>query len=308
MTKTLFITLAIFLYASALAASDAVLRADLSIDKKRVLIGDRITVSVEVKKAKDVELVFPKFEKRRMGPFEIVEESISEKNLFGKASSVKKYVISLYEVGKVTVPEIEIRYKRRNDKEWKTAKTKPVDVSVESALPKGVAASDIRDIKVLGLGRDMRWIFSFLGAVFAVAAIIISAAAVKNRLRKTVKLAHETAFEEIEAARALLLKDGDIKNYYVGVSDTVRRYIERTLNLRASEMTTPEFLESLKGSESLRMEQKEILKSFLNACDMVKFAKYQPTRHEIELVYLAARRFIEEQRSYIENDAGGKDA
>jgi hypothetical protein len=61
-------------------------------------------------------------------------------------------------------------------------------------------------------------------------------------------------------------------------------------------MTTEEFLNSMKVSSAMTMEQKDLLKGFLNECDLVKFAKHQPSTIEIERVFAAARIFVEETR------------
>ena len=122
------------------------------------------------------------------------------------------------------------------------------------------------------------------------------AAIVYVRLKRyvPVKLPHETALEELEAIRAQYLQGGGVKEFYVGVSDCVRRYIEHAFKLKAPEMTTEEFLGSLKESPALSMDQKDLLKGFMNACDMVKFAKYSPSSMEADSVYVTAKDFIHE--------------
>ena len=61
-------------------------------------------------------------------------------------------------------------------------------------------------------------------------------------------------------------------------------------------MTTEEFLDSLKSSNSLSQEQKSLLKDFMGSCDLVKFAKYAATKLEADLVNTAAAKFIEETK------------
>lgn len=110
------------------------------------------------------------------------------------------------------------------------------------------------------------------------------------------KLPHESALEELESIRANFLKSSDVKEYYAGASDCIRRYIERSFRLKAPEMTTEEFLGSLSESTALSPDQKDLLKEFLNACDLVKFARYNPAKGEMESVSLAAKKFIEETK------------
>ena len=73
-------------------------------------------------------------------------------------------------------------------------------------------------------------------------------------------------------------------------------YIENRFKLRAPEMTTEEFLDSLKQTDALTAKHKELLAEFLNLCDIVKFAKFGPSITEIEESFNSARRFVEETR------------
>jgi hypothetical protein len=50
----------------------------------------------------------------------------------------------------------------------------------------------------------------------------------------------------------------------------------------------------LSRSGALTDSQRASLQEFLTACDMVKFAKYEPRRQELESLYNSALRLIEE--------------
>ncbi len=84
------------------------------------------------------------------------------------------------------------------------------------------------------------------------------------------------------------------KPFCIVVSDAVRLYLEERFGLRAPERTTDEFLNDLSRNPALTDLQKASLKEFLSACDMVKFAKYEPPRLELEALYNSALRLIEE--------------
>jgi len=87
---------------------------------------------------------------------------------------------------------------------------------------------------------------------------------------------------------------GQIKEYYSRLSDIVRQYMEDRFDLRAPEMTTEEFLFSLRTSSQLNPAQKEALKDFLTCCDMVKFAKYPSHAQEMVHSFVLAERLIDE--------------
>jgi hypothetical protein len=75
---------------------------------------------------------------------------------------------------------------------------------------------------------------------------------------------------------------GRVDEYYVQLSTIVRRYLEGRFNIPAPEMTTEEFLNSLRGGTVLTLEVRELLREFLSHCDMVKFAKYGPQTEEMQ--------------------------
>ena len=70
--------------------------------------------------------------------------------------------------------------------------------------------------------------------------------------------------------------------------------MENRFDLRAPEMTTDEFLATLRSSKSLSTTQKSLVRDFLSHCDMVKFAKYLPPNTEAETSYESAKRLVDE--------------
>lgn len=86
----------------------------------------------------------------------------------------------------------------------------------------------------------------------------------------------------------------DSKRFVSEVSDIVRVYLEESFNLRAPERTTEEFLHELQASNRLDEQVKPSLGDFLSRCDMVKFAKYEPTQMELEDLHSAAMRIVED--------------
>ena len=78
------------------------------------------------------------------------------------------------------------------------------------------------------------------------------------------------------------------------VSDTIRFYLEERFDFRAPERTTEEFLRELGGTDLLAPEQKESLGKFLESCDLVKFAKYEPRENELRELHGSAVKLVEE--------------
>ncbi|MBN2453149.1 MAG: hypothetical protein JXB40_02660 [Candidatus Omnitrophica bacterium] len=284
----------------ALAASASCPEDNVSvrayIDRANITIGDRIRYTIEATAPRATEVQMPVFKGGMIGDFEIKDSSTkTAERIFGRKTVRSLFYITAYSVGKKEIPQAEIKYKPGGAKDWAAEKTKALQVTIRSVLPKEMPP-DIKDVRAPAYFFEINWFL--VGGIILLLAIFATALAayIKARNRAPVRLPHETALEELEAIRAQFLRGGDIKEYYVGVSDCVRRYIERAFRLKAPEMTTEEFLDSLRDSSSLTVPQKDLLKGFLNACDLVKFARYRPTGAEAENVYTTAKSFVEETK------------
>ena len=267
------------------------------VNKKSIFIGDVIRYTVEVKAKNNIEVSLPKFKDNKIDEFEIKDSSDKIKNgLFGKDTFINTYYLTVYSTGLQIIPALEIKYRKIGAPSWLSKKTESINIRVASVLPEGVKVADIKDIK--GPIQFFRIPWLLLSVLILILAILTAVFIIYKRRkeRAALKLPHEIALEGLNALHDMLASGGDAKEYYVGISDCIRRYIESVFKVKAPEMTTEEFLNSLKDSSALSTEQKDLLKAFLNACDLVKFAKYTPTRPEIESVYESAKNFIEETK------------
>lgn len=92
----------------------------------------------------------------------------------------------------------------------------------------------------------------------------------------------------------------DAKPFCIAVSDALRIYLEERFHLQAPERTTEEFLVELSRTDVLDPEQRGSLQEFLTRCDLVKFARANPTRSELEALHAAAVSLVEETREIAE--------
>lgn len=276
------------------APADHGVSVNAGVNRNRAMIGDIVKFTIEVEYPADVEIIIPNFKDGKIGDFEIKDQgSADNKEPFSNAAVARRwYNLAVYSVGKNQIPQIDIKIRKKGGKDWSVAKTRAIDIKIDSILPKDKPPADIKDVK--GPARYFEINRLIIAIIVLVLSIIAGGAAYLFR-KKTgpVKLPHETALEELESARGGFLKNSDFKEYYAAISDCVRRYIERTFKLKAPEMTTEEFLESLRESTVIPLDQKDLLKVFLSACDLVKFAKYTPARNEMEEVMASAKKFIE---------------
>lgn len=157
-------------------------------------------------------------------------------------------------------------------------------------------ATDIRGIKPpIVIPNYWIWLWVALAAI-VVAAVIITALVMWRR--KAVRPPpipyvppHVRARQKLLEAMALIDQP---KPFCVLVSNTVRVYLEERFDFHAPERTTEEFLHELKATDLLLPDQKQSLGEFLSVCDMVKFARYEPGRPELQALHDSAARLVEE--------------
>ncbi len=92
------------------------------------------------------------------------------------------------------------------------------------------------------------------------------------------------------------LDQGKIKEFYSGLSDVVREYLEGAFKTPALERTTSEILRQLRKKIELSSESQVELQTFLESCDLVKFAKFRPDAAEALKDHALAVRFIEQTK------------
>ncbi len=157
-------------------------------------------------------------------------------------------------------------------------------------------AQDIRDVKppLDVLSGYPGWIVLTLGIILGIGFFLWRRNQKNKKRISTQKTIWEIAYEQLaNLEKQGLLSKGQFKEYYSKLSGIVRHYIEERFNIRAPEMTTEEFLRSLDSSAVITVPQKEILRDFLQSCDLVKFAKHEPVREEAAKAMAIVKTFIE---------------
>jgi hypothetical protein len=102
----------------------------------------------------------------------------------------------------------------------------------------------------------------------------------------------EAALKELERIVALgLAERGMIKDYYSLVSEAVRRYLERKLNVLAMESPTSLTLAAL-SEKGISAEAGDLIRGLLEESDLVKFAKLTPGEADIGTLIDRARRIV----------------
>ena len=115
---------------------------------------------------------------------------------------------------------------------------------------------------------------------------------------------HEVALEALAALEAsTLLGHGQVKEYHIAASDILRTYVEECFRVEAMEMTTLEVLQGL-ADVGADAPFRVGLRTFLEACDLVKFAKARPDAETSHAALDLGRRIILESTSVTPPEGG----
>ncbi len=296
----IFLIILFVLFFGNLASADPMISASAHIDKKSVLIGEKIKFNIDIKADKSLEIDFPEIYET-LGDLSIVDSGIKENLFLGKKYIKKWYLLDSFKPGNYTIPELEIKYKNPGGSDWKAYKISSQSVEVKSVLDEFKDSKDIRDIKgPVSLKGKLNKLVLIIVLVTALLIALIFIYIKRKKIFKAiikVKLPHEIAYERLEALRKKdYIAKGFVKEFFVEISDIIRQYIEARFSLRAPDMTTEEFMAKAKSLDSLTAGHKELLQQFLNCCDMVKFAKYIPGEPESVATFNSAKGFIDETK------------
>lgn len=181
--------------------------------------------------------------------------------------------------------------------------TEAIEIEVTSLLEElgtDLVIEDIEDVVEIRPGRLIWWIVA--GTVIVLTAAVVLWYLLRPKKDATIvrifRPAHEIAYEILRRlAKDKLVEAGRIKEFYERLSDCLRHYIEHRFSLRAPERTTEEFLIELKYSEALTEEYRDDLKLFLEHCDLVKFARYEPSADQITGTLKMVEEFVDKTRS-----------
>ncbi len=181
--------------------------------------------------------------------------------------------------------------------------TEPIDIEVTSLLGEqraGLKISDIEGVVEIPVEPSYWWVWLFPAAGIVAGSIfwLNRRSRQAKELVRIFKPAHEIAYDRLRAlVKQDLVKAGKIKEFYERISDILRHYIEDRFNLKAPERTTEEFLVELTPANVLARPEQDRLGEFLQHCDLVKFAKYNPTIEQIQKTFDLVKDFIEMTKS-----------
>jgi hypothetical protein len=141
--------------------------------------------------------------------------------------------------------------------------------------------------------QPLGWVLA--GLVLIVLVLVVGEIVGRRRRRPILLTPEGWARRELQRLAAIdLLEAGELERFPTLLSDVVRRYLELQFRLRAPRQTTAEFLEAMQQAPQLTPAQRELLREFLQRCDLAKFARLTPSAAECQALAEQVRGFVEQ--------------
>jgi len=215
--------------------------------------------------------------------------------------------IRLFAPGEIRIPAIRVTYRLPGGEEKGSVSTDPLVIRVRSVL--SGPEEEPADIKgQWRLPREWWRIILIVALLAALAAVALLAWRRYRRRRAPAagapapapaappEAAWIRAMRDLEALLAAhLLEQGRIKEFHVILSEIVKRFLGEQYGFDALDRTTEEVLRDL-GALNIQGDLAGGARVFLEACDLVKFAKHAPGPDAIRATVAGARALIETGR------------
>lgn len=282
------------------------LTVHVRVDKSSLTIAETFFLELEAGVEAGYDVKMPEIDKV-LENFGIVDwdnlgKKLDENN---NVLNTYRYKLEPFLSGTFALPAFTFEFYDANnpqDKKYELT-TEPIDIEVVSLLGEQRAELKIADIEgVVGMPDEPAywWIWA-LSVTGIIAAVIVLLRRKRRRTRELIRIfkpAHEIAYSRLRVLVAKdLVKAGKVREFYEQISDILRHYIEHRFNLKAPDMTTEEFLAKLSTTNILTESDQQRLEEFLTHCDLVKFAKHDPTAEQIQKTFDLVRDFIETTKS-----------
>ncbi len=285
----------------------------IRIDKSKITIADTLWLEFETAIGSGYDVNMPKVDKV-LENFGIVDwQNLGNRlDANNNVVSTYRYRLEPFLSGKFAIPAFTFEFRDVNEQAvrlnspqaGKTYEltTEPVDIEVTSLLGEQrgkLSIADIENVVDMPAKMILWWLLSAVAVVGGAGGLWLYLRRKKTKAAVRIfKPAHEIAYARLQLLiREDLVKAGRVKEFYEGVSDILRHYIEDRFEMKAPERTTEEFLFEIRDTGALSQDHNRSLAEFLTHCDLVKFAKHSPTNEQIQHTFDLAKNFIEQTKS-----------
>lgn len=290
--------------------------ASAKISPDTCTVGDDITYLLTVSSSPSVSVSTPIAGDSAFKPFEIRSvKQLSKENAGGEVVTKMEYTLTVFETGQQTLPTLNLSY--IEDKQG--AATNSIQVPGKAIFVKSLldtSRMDIEDIKPVQSVPFPVWIY------FAVAGAVIALGLIGYFIYKKLKnkkdapsvappapprSPYEVAREKLVALEQHPLEaQEDCKQYYIKLSDTLREFLQANYGFDALDQLTSEIYVSLEKRAG--RAKAELVHGILERADLVKFAKFFPSRSEAKESLTQSLQAIENAKSGVSDVSASAEA
>jgi hypothetical protein len=278
----------------------------LTADRSTLGLADRLKLTLTVEAPTGTEVTLPT-KAEQLGTFTVRDQTPSGPTAIAPQTQQWQqiYTLEASATGEQVIPSLSLSFRETNAAPHANptpVQTEPLSIAVTSVLPESadvMAPQDIAPPVALTPPRVPLWQWNAAGLLVLVLAVGIFWWLRRRRRRPLPppppRPAHVLALEALQRLQHdRLMEEQATEPFYVRLSSIVRQYLEWRFRLRAPEQTTEEFLAEALASGGFMVTHRNLLSSFLYQCDLVKFARHQPTRSDMQKAFDSAKAFIEQ--------------
>jgi hypothetical protein len=278
----------------------------LTANRTTLGLADRLQLTLTVEAPTGTEVTLPKAGEA-LGTFTIQGQTPTGPTSVDPQTQrwQQSYTLEAGAIGEQVIPPLALSFREAKaapETKPTPLHTEPLSIMVTSVLPENADVKAPRDIAPpIALAAPVLPPWTWMAAVLIGLAVAGGFFCWLQRRRRRPapppppRPAHELALQALRRLQGDRLMDQQaIEPFYVRLSAILRQYIEWRFRLRAPEQTTEEFLAEALASGGLIATHRHLLSSFLQHCDLVKFARHQPDRSDMQQAFDHAKAFIEQ--------------
>lgn len=284
------VTALVELFSVAALAQEKPARLKASVDTTTMTIGDIVTLKLELKRPTSLKVAFPAVgatlgEWVVRGSNRLPSKPLAD----GQVEDTLALQLTIYKTGDFEIPPLNLETVQASG-EKSVLSSDPIKIKVQSVLTGN--EESLKDVKPQAeIAADYKPVLLFLAALASAAYLIYRLIQrLKQRKATAPPIRPDTRTpEEIarEAIRHLLsrklIESGNLKEFYLELSEILKRFLGVKLGIPSLERTTEEFTSDLRAT-AIPAGHYRMIRQFLEECDLVKFAKYRPGEEEIRQI------------------------
>lgn len=261
------------------------IEARIQVDTTELRIGETTGLTLTVEHDTKLEVQIPLLSDS-IGGMEILDfQAPVETQIEDRTLIQQQLTLIAFDSGYYRIPALDVYYFKKGDTARKATFTNAVDLNVFTVeIDTTEAFKPIKEIEQvpITLSEILAWGGVIVGILAIIGGLIWYIRKKQNTPKEEApKVVYKIPPYEI-AMRGLaqieerrLWQKGEIKEYYIELTDVIRTYIEGEFSVPAMESVTHEIIRDLRGLDVPEGLMKQLC-SMLEQADLAKFAKFKP--------------------------------